>query len=100
MPHPKLGGRALDEWKTGPFCPSGGEDGGLHSSAEWQEESPEYWLSQSCFLQDYSHNLTHTQKVLFLLFREFSAENFLLHCIILCYLDLSLSLFFALLQSS
>ena len=27
----------------------GGEDGGFHSSAEWQEESSEYWLSQRYF---------------------------------------------------
>ena len=92
MPHPKLGGRALDEWKTGPFCPSGGEDGGLHSSAEWQEESPEYWLSQSCFflLQDYSHNLTLTQTFFFVFVVQrifcwkfsFSLHHFVLSCFI------------------
>ena len=47
LPDPKLGGRPADEWQAGSFCSSGGEDGGLDSSAEWQEESSKYWLSQS-----------------------------------------------------
>ena len=57
---------------------AGGESGIL--------AEPELFFSSARLLTQFD---THTNIFfLFLLFREFSAENFLFHCIILCYLAL------------
>ena len=48
------------------------------------------WARVVFFFCKITHTIWHSHKhfFLFLLFREFSAENFLFHCIILCYLAL------------